>query len=51
MKTQTMGELLGGHPFFARLGPDAVRLMAGCASNVHFAAGSTCTGSYGPGQR
>jgi CRP-like cAMP-binding protein len=39
MKTQTMGELLGGHPFFAGLGPDAVRLMAGCASNVRFAAG------------
>jgi CRP/FNR family transcriptional regulator, cyclic AMP receptor protein len=39
MKTETMEELLGGHPFFAGLGAGAVRLMAGCASNVHFAAG------------
>jgi CRP/FNR family cyclic AMP-dependent transcriptional regulator len=39
MKMETMEELLGGHPFFAGLGADAVRLMAGCASNVHFAAG------------
>ena len=35
----TMEELLGRHPFFAGLGAEAVRLMAGCASNVHFAAG------------
>ncbi len=39
MKTETMEELLGGHPFFAGLGAGAVRLIAGCASNVHFAAG------------
>jgi CRP/FNR family cyclic AMP-dependent transcriptional regulator len=36
---ETMEELLGGHPFFAGLDADALRLMAGCASNVHFAAG------------
>ena len=36
---QTMEELLGGHPFFAGLDADAFRLMAGCASNVHYAAG------------
>lgn len=35
----TMEDLLGGHPFFAGLGPGALRLIAGCASNVHFAAG------------
>ncbi|MBV9095888.1 MAG: cyclic nucleotide-binding domain-containing protein, partial [Streptosporangiaceae bacterium] len=28
--------LLGGHPFFAGLGVDAMELIAGCASNVHF---------------
>ena len=32
-------ELLGGHPFFAGLDASALRLIAGCASNVHFAAG------------
>jgi len=35
----TMEELLGGHPFFTGLSASAVRLVAGCASNVHFAAG------------
>jgi len=35
----TMEELLGGHPFFAGLGASAIQLIAGCASNVHFAAG------------
>jgi CRP-like cAMP-binding protein len=35
----TMEELLGSHPFFAGLGPGAIQLIAGCASNVHFAAG------------
>ena len=35
----TMEELLGSHPFFAGLGASAVQLIAGCASNVHFAAG------------
>lgn len=38
MQTETMEELLGGHPFFAGLSAGAVRLMAGCASNVHFSA-------------
>ena len=35
----TIEELLGGHPFFTGLGASAVQLIAGCASNVHFAAG------------
>jgi CRP/FNR family cyclic AMP-dependent transcriptional regulator len=35
----TMEELLDGHPFFAGLGASAVQLIAGCATNVHFAAG------------
>jgi CRP/FNR family transcriptional regulator, cyclic AMP receptor protein len=39
MHAETMEELIGHHPFFAGLGADAIRLMAGCASNVHFAAG------------
>ena len=36
---ETVEELLARHPFFAGLGDDAMRLIAGCASNVHFAAG------------
>jgi CRP/FNR family transcriptional regulator, cyclic AMP receptor protein len=36
---ETMEELLGGHPFFAGLDADTLRLMAGCASNVHFGSG------------
>jgi len=36
---QTIEELLTSHPFFAGLDEDAMRLIAGCASNVHFAAG------------
>ncbi len=36
----TMEELLGGHPFFAGLSPSVIQLIVGCASNVHFAAGS-----------
>ena len=32
-------ELLGSHPFFTGLGADAMELIAGCASNVHFAEG------------
>ncbi len=39
MKTETMEELLGSYPFFTGLSADAVRLMAGCASNMHFSAG------------
>ena len=35
----TMEELLGGHPFFTGLGASAIQLIAGCAVNVHFAAG------------
>ena len=36
---QTMEEVLGSHPFFAGLNAGAMRLIAGCASNVHFAEG------------
>lgn len=36
----TMEELLGGHPFLAGLSPSAIQLIVGCASNMHFAAGS-----------
>jgi CRP-like cAMP-binding protein len=35
---QTMRELLAEHPFFAGLGDDAIALVAGCATNVHFRA-------------
>jgi CRP/FNR family transcriptional regulator, cyclic AMP receptor protein len=41
----TMEELLGGHPFFAGLSPSAIRLIAGCASNVHFGAGDYIFGT------
>lgn len=34
---QTMDQLLRDHPFFAGLGDDALRLIAGCATNVHVA--------------
>ena len=44
MKTETMEELLGGHPFFAGLDASALRLMAGCSSNVHFAEGERIFG-------
>jgi CRP-like cAMP-binding protein len=36
---KTMEDVLGGHPFFAGLGADAMELIAGCASNVHFVEG------------
>jgi len=36
---KAMEDLLGGHPFFAGLGVDAMELVAGCASNVQFAEG------------
>ena len=41
----TVEELLGGHPFFAGLGASAIQLIAGCASNVHFAAGDYIFGA------
>jgi CRP-like cAMP-binding protein len=34
-----MEEVLSSHPFFAGLNAGAMRLIAGCASNVHFAEG------------
>lgn len=36
---ESMEELLGSHPFFAGLGAGPLELIAGCASNVHFAQG------------
>jgi CRP/FNR family transcriptional regulator, cyclic AMP receptor protein len=36
---KTMADLLGAHPFFAGLGGGEMALIAGCALNVHFAAG------------
>jgi len=36
---ETIKDLLEGHPFFAGLSPSALELIAGCASNVHFAEG------------
>ena len=36
---KTVEDLLARHPFFAGLGADAMRLIAGCASNVHFPEG------------
>ena len=37
---ETIEGLLESHPFFAGLSPDALELIAGCASNVHFDEGS-----------
>jgi CRP/FNR family cyclic AMP-dependent transcriptional regulator len=48
---ETMEELLGSHPFFAGLGGETVRLMAGCASNVHFRAGDYIFGEGEPAGR
>jgi CRP/FNR family cyclic AMP-dependent transcriptional regulator len=36
---QTLEPILHDHPFFQGLEPDAIRLLAGCASNVRFHAG------------
>jgi len=36
---ETIEELLASHPFLSGLSPGAVELIAGCASNVHFAEG------------
>jgi len=41
---QTIEELLSSHPFFAGLDDDAMRLVSGCASNVHFAVGELIFG-------
>jgi CRP/FNR family transcriptional regulator, cyclic AMP receptor protein len=48
---ETMEELLGSHPFFAGLGADAMRLIAGCASNVHFAEGEYIFSEAEPASR
>lgn len=36
---RTIAETLPQHPFFAGLDPETLELLAGCASNVHFAPG------------
>jgi CRP/FNR family transcriptional regulator, cyclic AMP receptor protein len=48
---ETMKGLLESHPFFAGLSPDALELLAGCASNVHFAAGARIFGQGEPASR
>jgi len=47
----TMEELLDGHPFFTGLGASAIQLIAGCAVNVHFAAGDRVFGEGEPASR
>jgi CRP/FNR family cyclic AMP-dependent transcriptional regulator len=48
---ETIAELLGRHPFFAGLGSDAMELVAGCAVNVHFAAGESIFAEGEPASR
>jgi len=48
---QTIEELLSSHPFFAGLDADAMRLIAGCASNVHFVADELIFGEGGEASR
>jgi CRP/FNR family transcriptional regulator, cyclic AMP receptor protein len=45
---ETIEDLLESHPFFAGLSPYALRLIAGCASNVHFDEGSRIFGQGEP---
>lgn len=40
MSVQTIADYLPEHPFFAGLDPATLDLAAGCATNVHFRAGS-----------
>ena len=35
-----MNRLLGEHPFFADFGAEAIEMLAGCAANEHFPAGT-----------
>ncbi len=37
MTTRTVEELLADHPFFAGMRSEQLAVLAGCASNVHFA--------------
>jgi CRP/FNR family transcriptional regulator, cyclic AMP receptor protein len=39
MKTRSISEYLGDHPFFAGLDADSVQELAGCARNEHIRAG------------
>jgi CRP/FNR family transcriptional regulator, cyclic AMP receptor protein len=48
---QTIEELLSSHPFFAGLEAGPMRLIAGCASNVHFAADELIFGEGGEASR
>ena len=45
---ETIGDLLETHPFFKGLSPNAVGLIAGCASNVHFGEGTRIFGQGEP---
>ena len=45
---ETIEDLLVNHPFFVGLSPSAVELIAGCASNVHFAEGVRIFGQGEP---
>ena len=45
---ETIEDLLVSHPFFAGLSPSTVELIAGCASNVHFAEGARIFGQGEP---
>jgi len=44
----TMKDLLENHPFFAGLSSSAVEVIAGCASNMHFAEGARIFGEGEP---
>jgi len=48
---RTIEQYLPEHPFFAGLDPEAVALFAGCAVNVHFAAGERLFSEGEPADR
>jgi len=48
---EKVGDLLESHPFFAGLSPNAVELIAGCASNVHFGEGARIFGQGEPAEQ
>lgn len=41
MQIHGFEEILTAHPVFSEFEPDLIELLAGCAKNVHFAAGDT----------
>ena len=48
---QGLDELLAVHPFFVGLDGDALTLVAGCATNMHFRAGEYLFREGGPADR